>query len=364
MYTSFRVNNFRGLRKTTLTGLERVNLIAGMNNVGKTALLEALFLHCGAYNPELTLRLNAFRGLEHVKLEFGRWAETPWDSLFSQFDTSNEVELVGEDEQTGRRVLRLRVIRQPEELTKIWRSIQPSPHNPDKPTGTPFFTSVTAQVLELKSEEGKQSREYYMILDQQGLRIEPFPPLPPFPAFFLAARVRTSSVEDVERFGKLQTLKSEDVLLETLQVIEPRLNQLTVVVAGGIPTIYGDIGLARLVPLPVMGEGMARLASLVLAIGNAPNGVVLVDEIENGFHHSILPKVWKAIGEAARRFNTQVFATTHSLECIMAAHKAFSESERYDFRLYRLERVNGDIHAVNYDRESLEAAIETGLEVR
>ena len=60
----------------------------------------------------------------------------------------------------------------------------------------------------------------------------------------------------------------------------------------------------------------------------------------------------------------QVFATTHSLECIVAAHRAFSDSEHEDFRLHRLERVNEAIHAVTYDRETLEAAIETGLEVR
>lgn len=109
---------------------------------------------------------------------------------------------------------------------------------------------------------------------------------------------------------------------------------------------------------------MVRLATLVLHIGNAPDGVVLVDEIENGLHHSILPKVWRAIGEVAREFNTQVFATTHSRECIVAAHRAFTESEVYDFRLHRLERLKETIRAVTYDREALEAAIETGLEVR
>jgi AAA15 family ATPase/GTPase len=128
--------------------------------------------------------------------------------------------------------------------------------------------------------------------------------------------------------------------------------------------LHGDIGLDRLVPLPLLGEGMARLASLVLAVGNAPNGIVLVDEVENGLHHSILPKVWRAVGEVARQFNTQVFATTHSLECIVAAHKAFTESEIYDFRLHRLDRVKETIRAVTYRQETLEAAIETGLEVR
>jgi len=43
MYQSFRIKNFRGFRDLTLDSLERINLIAGKNNVGKTALLEAIF---------------------------------------------------------------------------------------------------------------------------------------------------------------------------------------------------------------------------------------------------------------------------------------------------------------------------------
>ena len=82
---------------------------------------------------------------------------------------------------------------------------------------------------------------------------------------------------------------------------------------------------------------------------------------DSGSRHS--PKAWRAIGEVAREFNAQVFAITHSLECIVAAHKAFAESGLYDFRLYRLEREKETIRAVTYDREALEAAIETGLEV-
>lgn len=362
MYKSFEIRNFRCFRELTLPDLERVNLVAGVNNVGKTALLEALFLHCGAYNPALTLNVNAFRGIESVKVELGRWAETPWDSLFSEFDTSKRVELTGETEAKGRRVLRLQVIRQPEELAKIRHFIQ---HSPDKTESVPL-SSEAAQVLELEYDESSGQRgSYYMILDRQGVRSEPIPPPPPFRAFFMAARVRTTPAEDAERFGNLDKIGRQDVLLKVLQLIEPRLRRLSVVPSGGVPIIYGDIGLSRMVSLPLMGEGMARLASLVLAVGNASNGVVLADEIENGLHHSILPKVWRAIGEVARQFNTQVFATTHSLECIIAAHKAFSESGLYDFRLHRLERTKETtIQAVTYDQETLEAAIETGLEVR
>jgi len=338
--------------------LKRINLIAGINNVGKTALLEAIFLHCGAYNPELALRLNSFRGIGEYRIEFTPWAETPWDSLFVGFDTSRQIELKGIDETSRSRTLKLRVVRQPEALAKIGRFIK----HVSKEAETVPLSSGAAQVLELEYTE--RQTKYYMIFDPQGPRTEPIPPPPPFPAIFLAARARIPLTEDARRFGKLEIERQHNVVLEALKVIEPRLRDLAVVVTSSGPMIHGDIGIGKLIPLPLLGDGMARLASLVLAIGNAPNGVVLVDEIENGLHHTILPQVWKAIWRVARQFNTQIFATTHSLECIKAAHKTFSQTEQYDFRLHRLERVNKTLRVVTYDQETLEAAIEMNLEVR
>ncbi len=366
MYQSFKIKNFRCFHELTLGDLKRVNLIAGVNNVGKTALLEALFIHCGAYNPELTLRANTFRGIEIVKFDLGRWVETLWDSFFNEFDLSKKIELISNNEKTGQRLLYLKAVRQSEELEKVSQFISPRPsRSEEKSEGIPLSSQVTRQVLELGYEDGKGQRgSYYMIFDQKGIQSQPIPPSPPFPALFLVARVRVLHTEDAERFGNLDIIGRQDVLLKALQFIEPRLRRLAVVVAGGVPMIHGDIGLNRMVPLPLMGEGMVRLASLILAIGNAQNGFVLVDEIENGLHHSILSKMWRALGEVAEQFNTQIFATTHSLECILAAHQAFSEHEEYDFRLHRLERTREGIMAVNYDQEDLAAVIETSLEVR
>lgn len=362
MYQSFRVKNFRCFGNLSLDNLARVNLITGMNNVGKTALLEAFFLHSGAYNPALTLRLNAFRGIESVKVELGPWAETPWDSLFMNFDTSNVVELTAEDDITGDRKVTLKVLRKSEELAKIWQAAQ------YKSSPSPEVTSTTqfAQVLELEYADSETCRKSYLVFDAQGVRTEPIPPPPPFVTFFLGARARIPFREQAERYGRLQVQGEEDRLCEVLKLIEPRLRRLALVIEGGEPILHADIGTAgrRLMPLPVMGEGMVRLADFVLHISNAENGVVLIDEIENGLHHSVLRKVWRAIGEVARQFKAQVFATTHSWECIVAAHQAFSESKVYDFRLHRLDRVNDAIRAVSYDQELLEAAIETELEVR
>lgn len=360
MYKRFKVKNFRCFPELSAANLDRFNLIAGVNNVGKTSLLEAIFVHCGAGNPELTLRLDAFRGVEEIRVHFAAWQETVWDLLFNEFDTKKTIELHSEDQKAGQRITRLRVLREPEELPPSGELSQP---NIEKPEAIALSSEAT-QILELEYAENGRKRKYHMILDRKGIRVAPMVPNPPFQTIFLPARVRISTTEDSERFGNLEKLGRQDAVVKALQVIEPRLDRLAVVVDRGVPMIHGNIGLNRLVPLPVMGEGMARLASLVLAIGNSPNGIVLLDEIENGLHHTVLPKVWEAIAEVARQFDTQIFATTHSLECIMAAHRSFAGSDKDDFRLHRLNRANATIKWLTYDAETLTAAIETGLEVR
>ena len=64
MITSFRIKNFRGFQDLTIQPLKRVNLIGGKNNTGKTALLEALLLHNGPTNPQLSVEIHRFRGIE------------------------------------------------------------------------------------------------------------------------------------------------------------------------------------------------------------------------------------------------------------------------------------------------------------
>jgi hypothetical protein len=170
--------------------------------------------------------------------------------------------------------------------------------------------------------------------------------------------------EQAQRFGKLQKIGRQEDLLRMLKLVEPRLRSLATVVVGEEPILHGDVGAGTLIPLPEMGDGIVRLADLALVIREAAHGIVLVDEIENGIHYSALENVWKALGQAAREQDVQLFATTHSFECIAAAHRAFSEGDDYDLRLIRLERVKEKTRAVAYDREVLEAAIEADMEVR
>jgi hypothetical protein len=229
--------------------------------------------------------------------------------------------------------------------------------------------SVRARVLRLECEEKEGKSNYDLIWDPAEPSGSPFirppPPEPPFPAFFLSGRGRIPFEEEANLFGKLEIEKKQDILVQFLRIIEPNLKDIKVIYAFGKPILYGDLGGVRLLPLHIVGEGMVRLANLVLHIANAPKGVLLVDEIENGLHHSIHQKLWKTLAEVARNQDTQVFATTHSLECIKAAHRAFSEDGRYDLRVHRLQRSKeGGIQAVTYGQEALDAAFEIDLEVR
>jgi AAA15 family ATPase/GTPase len=114
----------------------------------------------------------------------------------------------------------------------------------------------------------------------------------------------------------------------------------------------------------MMGDGITRFASILLAIASSRDGVVLVDEIETGLHYSVVGRAWQAVSDAARRYNTQVFATTHSFEFMQAAYRAFANHGESPFRLHRLEQTKDGIKAINYDQETLAAAMEAEFEVR
>lgn len=361
MMHSFHVKNFRGFRDLKIENLKRVNLIAGMNNVGKTALLEAVFLHLGPDNPELGLRINVMRGIDQFKMDI----EEAWGNLFHNFDTNDAIELSSLDEKGHSRKLTISLSAQESQ-----RLLSASRNGKSKLPRTMGSVTTAGNDIELRMQyqdrKGKPYLTRLFVVDdgtRRSFQVKREHHVVPIPGVLLTTRARFLR-EDAERFSKLEATGRGGQLLSVLQLLEVRLSKLALLVAGTEPAIHGDVGVGRLLPLPLLGEGIARLLSIVLAIANTPNGVVLIDEIETGFHHTVLKNVWTAIGQAASQSNTQIIATTHNRECIQAAHDAFAEMEAYDFALHRLDRIGEDIEAVSYDKESLAAAMRAELEVR
>ncbi len=183
-------------------------------------------------------------------------------------------------------------------------------------------------------------------------------------SFFFSLGPRHRQKRLAARYGKVVLARHENRLVEALQVIEPRLASVVSIPEEEQNILYADVGGKELVPLWLLGGGINHLAHIVLAILEVPGRMVLLDEVENGVYHRILPDMWRVVAHAAREADCQVFATTHSRECVAAAHQVFSESLIYDLSVYRLEAADGEVKAVFYDQNTLEESIEAGYELR
>ena len=374
MLTSFQVQNFRCFKDLRVEPLKRINLVAGKNNVGKTALLEVLWLQHGADNPELPLRLQLFRGV------FGGAPGAVFENLFRNFDTEQAIRLVSSGDWGDRDRQLVITWQEAPVTTETLASTAESEQVVVAQAGTsteltPFGKEIVfSHVDELgRSFISKGQLVSRPVQTQLGPGIgtafqKEVAKIPKRPTgrllypYFLGNI--NAEADIVTRYSGLAANKQEGKLLDVVKVLEPRLRGLTSITQEGYTSLWGDIGLAKLVPVSLMGGGTARILSIVLAIASSPGGLVLIDEMENGFHHSMLQKVWRDVATFAREYKVQIIATTHSYETVKGAYEAFAAEEADDFRLLRLDRTDDEIRAVSYDLETLGAAIETGLEVR
>jgi AAA15 family ATPase/GTPase len=359
MIREFTVKNFRGFQDFNLDNLAQINLISGKNNVGKSALLEALFMHFGSTNPQLALRINGIRGMNDMTFEFKSFASNPFDTLFFNLDHTKVIELSSTDLSKKNKTVRIRLNPTSPKLKQTRNSSNPNFNVPKDETGSDIFP-----VIDFEEYRNGKTTHYQLKVTPDGMKINR-PMNPEFECYFIPSRTITPK-DDAILFGKIDRSdfgQIEDIV-KILQIVDPRIKRLSVIPNANEVMIHGDIGLRNSLPIPLMGEGMGKLSSLLIRFANAKNGVVLIDEIENGFHYSILKDIWKVIFEASKKFNVQIFATTHSYECIEAANKVLLENNLYDFTLHRLVRMDNKILHKSLDRQKLAMAMESNLEVR
>lgn len=349
MIESLRVRNYRVFDDLCIDGFRRVNLIAGRNNAGKTTLLEALFLLSFGH-PSATLTTVINRGMVSSNLPPNAIPDVHWKQMFAMLDRDRAIEIEANHFSLGR--LRLRFEMAVSDSTEVHVR-----------RGDEGFSigNVSDRMLKATLSRGQNDEHVRkIVVTDTEIHMERREEPMIFPVGFMPSG-GGSLAQDAEQLGEIKKQKRDHLVVDALRTIAPKLSRLEIVTSTGTPMIWGDIGLSELIPLPALGEGMMRIARLALLLFSGGR-VVLVDEIENGLHHSILPQLWRFIEHTARQLDLQVFATTHSFECVQAAQQSLNADH---FRLHRLEvDEDGSNHAVSYEPEAIEAAIRHHLEVR
>lgn len=350
-YESIRIRNFKKFRDMELSNFNKINLISGKNNIGKTTLLEALFIHSGGYKPELSIQISNFRGVTIFPSQVQR-GKSPWDWLFNRLDVSSPIEFHAELSDKEDSVVRLQLSDRDEYKESI--DLDDLQEN-----------GVQFKALKLQHERAGAVTEHHLIISGDELNIVPPSPEPDIHTVFSSADAQLGGETTTSRYSELEIEGKEHIVLEILQMIEPKLNDINVVaIEEGPSVLYADVGLTRRIPLAMLGGGLTKVARRVTSIGEASGGAIFIDEFENGIHHSILVDLWSSILKAANKFDTQIFATTHSYECIKAAYEAFDGHDEDVFSFYRLEETSDGIQSKYYDSDALETALKADLEVR
>jgi len=371
------IEKYRLFKHFEIAALARVNLIVGPNNSGKSSLLEAVHLLTSNDVRSSLIYLLGERG-EYVSERFDPRLERGGRGGYQISYVFHE-----RSPQFGQTISISSAHKQRTSL-KIALLEKKDDHIPD-PNQLPLFTDEDdAKEVEGSARAGHLVFEYSrfdaesnrvsMPLDEEGLvNARSYPRTYarktslPSGASKLITTNYLGYDELAMLWDKITLTPKEDRVVEALQILEPKVNRISFTSSqtsnSGI-SLRLD-GQAEPVPLGSMGDGMRRILAIIASLVSVGQGTLLVDEIDTGLYYAVLKDMWRLILETASKQQAQVFATTHSWDCVKAFQQAISEFEDPETgRLIRLDKTDDQIKAVPYLADELSIAIEQDIEVR
>lgn len=327
MLPSLEIKNFRAFKHLTIEKLAQINLITGKNNVGKTTLLEAinLFRHKGSPHTIRNIGDDSF----------------PYDflkHLFYSYDITQRISISGENDN------KLIIL-----------------------IGDPEYKTDHILSIKLEGEEIKRIPiELFTGNFKQSIHSEIVPDK--VVRCFIVPSLGINQISLCRCWDELVLTNLEEDVVTGLQLINSSIEKI-----GLVATKDGENerffrvrlnGLNDPISLYSLGSGINRDFEIILSMVSSKDGTLLIDEVENCLHYSIQPHVWKLIFELAKRLNVQVFATTHSWDCISAFQETCSQYQDVDSQLIRLTRKNDKILTSIFTPEDLKIVTKERIEVR
>jgi len=366
------IERFRALRQLKIDGLGRVNLVTGRNNTGKSSVLEALRILASDASPSVISSILRFREEDVGEMEE---SSRPLDaeglfqlsSLFHGFPQfSMELESIVIASNGGQRPMKL-------SMEAGWFSEERDPDGSRKLVPQPRELFGEGDALPALVIEAGGARRI-MALDT--FRRYPYRPRPfrsdfadesRLPCVFVSpyGGERTATLGPL--WDKIALSDREKDVVEALRIVDPEISAISMVGGEGPRETRRAIVRAADVPRPVplrsFGDGLNRLFGIVLSLVNAKDGLLLIDEFENGLHHTVQTDIWRAVFRLARSLNIQVVATSHSWDSIEAFQRAASEDPAEGV-LIRLSRKGEDVIPTLFREDELAIATRDRIEVR
>lgn len=364
---SLTIRGFRGIARLDVERLGRVTLLTGRNGVGKTTVLDAVRLYAERGRPS-ALREILVRHEEVEKRpdDDDGWDERPaFDALFSGRRLEMHSEFAVGPRDDGVQLCATVVPASAIDEDQLERFLRRGARFDGPVLRVAFGRYQQIWPVFDVDEDEYLSRSLY----GRWLRHPAHDSEWPASAAYVALGPGLPSNRQVaEYWDELAARPVEHLVLAALQLACDSEIERVAAVAG--PKEYRDrrivVGLAggERVPLRSLGDGAARLFGLAAAFSSAADGFLLIDEAENGIHHSLQADYWRLVFRAARDHNVQVLATTHSWDCVEGFATAAREDEEAEGIAVRLERHGDDLRAVDYGEETLSVAAERGIEIR
>lgn len=392
MLDSLLIKNFRSLENFEVSKLGHVNLIVGKNNSGKSSVLEALRIYAG--NAQRLLLESIARGHdERYRILDGEQFDTdsllPFQDFFTgrcfPTDGNTAIEIGSLSSPASRLTIKHALLEEWGEevdiadegsVTRTRRRILSKGQavNTEMELQQVFVIKVGERTLPIMKLLMNGSRARSLLYDSM-----PTQPCSFIPTQFISMDELADEWDDIALTGQ------DIVVKNALRIIAPEFENLNFVRAEGSinsalrqPAMRQRLdrtamvklaGLDRPVPLNSLGDGMLRMLQLALKIFSAKGGFLLIDEFENGLHYSVQEKIWTLLFEMSKKLDIQVFATTHSWDCIESFSKVAIERKDINGVLFRMGKSvrtsdQGRVIATVFDEVALHNITQTDVEVR
>lgn len=368
---SLEIQNYRAFRHLQINHLGRVNLIVGRNNVGKTCLLEALMLYAHRGYPIYIWEMLRDRN-ELRRSETKRFRPSP-DEIEERSLALKNLFFGRQDIKENNEPIKIGSPAQDDQLSISVRWYTTS-ENEDgieelKPVklGRLAVTENPVPRIVIRFGNNVAGVRYSLTADSSSsLSLSRFKYKQLHCVYTSAGGLDPTSVGAF--WDNAVVSNTQEDILAVLRVIAPQVQSINLISNQGRDgervAVVKVPDTDSAIPLRSMGEGMNRLFGIACALVNARDGLLLLDEIDTGVHYTVLPDLWRLIIEVARRLNVQVFATSHSWDCIQAFQQAADENKKEEGVLIRLQNKGGDVVPVLFDEEELNIVTRDMIEVR